>query len=210
MSKIVFANKLQYEVLNSDKRITIITAEPGAGATTSLILKAIQSCTERKINCSFFVPSVRSAMAEGGVVDKLKSLLRDVTRFSEKSLIFTFTNDAKIKIVPCQGDWALESTMGLSRDLMLFDANIGDEFIIYHLPRAYEAVVVDNVNDLEQADSWANKLNLLERKNGQIVGFCQDINHITSSLDDNYLFPDRERYKELVKTHIPERLRVEF
>ena len=46
MSKIIFANKLQHEVLNSDARITVVTAQAGAGSTVSLVLKAIKSCNE--------------------------------------------------------------------------------------------------------------------------------------------------------------------
>lgn len=208
MSKIVYANKLQMEVLKSSSRVTVITAHPGAGSTTALILKAVQACNERRINCSLFITSTVVAKAPGGVVEQVFKYLDTTARFSDKSLIFTFCNDSKLKLVPC--DSVLESTMGLSRDLMLFDSSIKDSFIVHHLPRAYESVVVDSVCEIEKEDSWANQLYLLDRKDDKILGFCSGVNHITGKLEDNFLFEEREKYQELVEAHIPEKMRIEF
>lgn len=210
MSKIITANKLQHEVLNTDSRIAVVTVQPGAGATTALVLKAIKKCTESQSTCSLFVPTPHHAIAEGGVVSIIKSFVGDSVRFSQKSLIFTFPNNSKLKILSCSGDWSLEASMGLSRDLLLFDCNIPDKFIVFHLPRAYEAVVVDDIAEIEKEDSWANQLNLLKKDGDRILGFVEGIAHIRGNLEDNYLFKDKERYKELVKSHVPWRMRTEF
>lgn len=211
MSEIMFANKLQYEVLTTDSRITVVTAEPGAGSTTALVVKGIKKCLDTPNTCcSLFVPTVQHAINSGGVVSLIKSFVGDSTRFSQKSLIFTFSNNSKIKIISCSGDWALEASMGLSRDLLLFDCNIPDKFIVFHLPRAYEAVVVDNISEIEKEDSWANQLNLLKKDGDRILGFVEGIAHIRGNIEDNYLFKDKERYKELVKSHAPWRMRTEF
>ena len=210
MSKIIVANKLQHEVLNSDARITVVTAQAGAGSTMSLVLKAIKSCNEKKITCSLFVPTTHYSIREGGIVSVIKSMVGDCTRFSKKSLIFTFSNSSKIKILPCHGDWALEASLGLSRDLLLFDCNIPDKFITYHLPRAYEAVVIDDIAEIEKEDSWANQLNLLKKDGERITGFVDGIKHVRGKLEDNFMFKDKERYAELVKIHVPWRMRTEF
>lgn len=210
MSKIIVANKLQYEVLNTDSRITVVTAQAGAGSTTALILKAIKSCNEKQVTCSLFVPTTHHAIREGGIVSVIKSMIGDSARFSEKSIIFTFSNNSKIKVLPCHGDWALEASMGLSRDLLLFDCNIPDKFITYHLPRAYEAVVIDDIVEIEKEESWANQLNLLRKENGKILGFVDGIKHIRGKLEDNFMFTDKERYAELVKARVPWRMRTEF
>ena len=210
MSKVLHTNKLQYEVLNSDSRISVVTAEPGAGATTALVLKAIEKCTEAQVTCSLFVPTIQHAVTEGGVVSLIKGMIGDFTRFSNKSLIFTFPNNSKLKILSCSGDWVLEASLGLSRDLLLFDCNIPDKFIVYHLPRAYEAVVVDDIAEIEKEDSWANQLSLLKKEGQKILGFVDGIAHIRGSLEDNFMFKDRERYEGLVKTHVPQRMRTEF
>lgn len=208
MSKIVYANKLQIDVLQSNARITVITAEPGSGSTTALILKASQACNERKVNCSLFIPSRVVAQAPGGIKDQIFKYVDPTVRFSEKSLIFTFYNESKLKLIPCDSE--LEPTMGLSRDLMLFDSNIKDEFIDFHILRAYEAVIVDNINDIEKEGSWANTRSLLRKDRDKVVGFVDGINHITGKLEDNFLFDEKDKYSELVKAHIPEKLRIEF
>lgn len=209
MSKVVYTNKLQYEVLTSDERITVITAEAGAGSTYALILKALQSCLEHKINCTFFVPAVTSAMAAGGIVEAIKSVAGESVRFSDKSMIFTFPNDSKVKIIPCRDD-NLIPTMGLSRELMLFDANVPNKFKEFHLKRARDAVVVDTIAAIEKEDSWANNLNLLVKERGKIVGFVEGIKHIKGYLSDNYLFDAHDRYRELVEKYASYRMRTEF
>ena len=208
MSKIIYANKLQTEVLKSKERITVVTAEPGAGATTALVLKGVQACHERQINCSFFVPTQFNATRDGGVVSCIFQYIDPTVRFSHKSLIFTFHNGSKLKIVPCDSE--LEQTMSLSRDLMLFDSNIRDEFIDFHILRAYEAVIVDNINDIEREGSWADTRGLLQKHDNKVICFVGGINHITGKLDDNFLFEERGKYSELVKAHIPEKMRIEF
>lgn len=208
MSKIIYANKLQTEVLKSKERITVVTAEPGAGATTALVLKAIQACHERQINCSFFVPTQFNATRDGGVVSYIFQYIDPTVRFSHKSLIFTFHNGSKLKIVPC--DSGLELTMSLSGDLMLFDSNVCNKFIQRNLLRASQAVVVDSICKIERLGSWANELKLLNKVDDKIIGFCDGINHITGKLGDNFLFEEREKYSELVKAHIPEKMRIEF
>lgn len=212
MSKIIHVNKLQSEVLRSDSRITVITAEPGAGSTTALILKAISKCTlEANVCCSLFVPTAQHVFLHGGVVSLIKDMLSDDdVRFSNKSLIFTFPNNSKIKILSCSGDWALEASMGLSRDLLLFDCNIPDKFITFHLPRAYEAVVVDDIAEIEKENSWANQLDLLKKDGDKILGFVECIAHIKGALKDNFLFVDKDRYERLVLQHVPWRVRTEF
>lgn len=210
MSKIIFANKLQHEVLNSDARITVVTAQAGAGSTVSLVLKAIKSCNEKQMTCSLFVPTTHHAIREGGIVSVIKSMIGDSARFSEKSLIFTFSNNSKIKVLPCRGDWALEASMGLARELLLFDCNIPGKFITHHLPRAYEAVVIDDIAEIEKEDSWANQLNLLKKDGERITGFVDGIKHVRGKLEDNFMFKDKERYAELVKIHVPWRMRTEF
>jgi len=208
MSKIICANKMQSEVLNSDARHIVITAEPGAGATYALVLKAIKTCLERKINCSFFVTTTHAALASGGVTEIVKNLIKDSVRFSQKSLIFTFENGSKLKLIPTHG--GIDSTLCLSRDLMLFDANVPNEFKSFHLPRAYEAVVVDSIQKLEEPESWANQLGLLKKFGEKTIGFIDEIKHVKGRLEDNFLFPDSGRYRELSMQYCGEFLRTDF
>jgi hypothetical protein len=212
MSKVIFATKMQQEVISSDSRITVITAEPGSGSTMSLVLKAIQSCSDKNINATFFVPTTVHATVKGGVVQVITDLLKDEVRYSDKSMIFSFKNGSKIKIIPCHWDHALEASFGLSRDLMLFDSNINDKFLVHHLPRAYESVVVDSICNIEKSDSWARQLNLVKLdEHGNIISFVEGVNHVKGFIDENFLFNgDTVKYKELVVKHIPENMRVSF
>ena len=58
MSKIIFANKMQQQVLNSQARLTVVTAEPGAGATYALLIKAVGECRESDKLVTLFVPTL--------------------------------------------------------------------------------------------------------------------------------------------------------
>jgi len=206
MSKIIFANKMQQQVLNSQARLTVVTAEPGAGATYALLIKAVGECRESDKLVTLFVPTIAHAKAAGGAVQELNKLVEGSARYSDKSLIFTFNNGSKIKITPCQD---INTTLGLARDLMLFDANIPDEFICFHLTRAYKSVVVDSIDNIEKEDSWANQLNLLVKEGGLIKGFVDGVEHITGSLDDNF-FEGKETYRKYVTQAIPWRMRTSF
>ena len=71
-------------------------------------------------------------------------------------------------------------------------------------------MVVDDIAEIEKEDSWANQLSLLKKEGQKILGFVDGIAHIRGSLEDNFMFKDRERYAGLVKTHVPWRMRTEF
>ena len=130
-------------------------------------------------------------------------------RYSETSAIATLKNGSKIKFVAC--DDGVEKTQGLARDLMLFDSNISKDFVLTHLFRAKQMVVIDSIENLEKDDSWANKANLLDKVNGRITGFCKAVKHITGTIEENFLFQgDKVKWKELVIKSIPERMKIQF
>lgn len=207
-SKMIYVNKMQQEVLESNERITVITAEPGAGSTTALLLKAFQYATEKKIDVTFFVPTHMHVTRSGGIKDYLTNLFGGEFRYSEISMIATFENKSKIKFVPCNRD--VEQTLGFSSDLMLFDANIDNKFIQRNILRASKAVVVDSIFNLERQGSWANELKLLTIVDYKVAGFIEGIKHVVGYIDDNFSFKDREQYKKLVMQSIPEKMKVSF
>ena len=45
---VVFAAKMQKELLESNEKLTVITAEPGAGSTTALLMKAWQVASDNQ------------------------------------------------------------------------------------------------------------------------------------------------------------------
>lgn len=210
MSKVIFATKMQKEVLESNEKLTVITAEPGAGSTTALLMKAWQVASDNQdVNVTFFMPTRVHINRAGSVKEYMLKMFGSDIRYSETSAIATLKNGSKIKFVPCDGE--VFTTLGLARDLMLFDANISKDFVLAHLFRANQMVVVDSIENLEKDDSWANKANLLDKVNGRIVGFCDFVKHITGTIEENFLFEgDRAHYKELVMQSIPGRMKVQF
>lgn len=210
MSKVIFATKMQKEVLESDEKLTVITAEPGAGSTVALLMKAYKEASDNQdVNVTFFVPTPHHLKVCGGVRDQFLKLFGDDCRYSETSSIATLKNGSKIKFVACHGE--VIATLGLANGLMLFDANISKDFVLAHLFRAKKMVVVDSIENLEKENSWANKANLLDKVNGKIVGFCDSVKHITGTIDENFLFEgDRNHYKELVMQSIPKRMKTSF
>lgn len=210
MSKVIFATKMQKEVLESNEKLTVITAEPGAGSTVALLMKAYKEASDNQdVNVTFFVPTPHHLKVCGGAREQFLKLFGQDCRYSETSCIATLKNGSKIKFVSCHGD--VNTTFGLANELMLFDANISKDFVLAHLFRAKKMVVVDSIENLEKDDSWANKANLLDKVNGQIDGFCDSVKHITGTIEENFLFEgDRNRYKELVMQSIPGRMKVQF
>jgi hypothetical protein len=207
---VVFATKMQKEVLESNEKLTVITAEPGAGSTTALLMKAWQVASDNQdVNVTFFVPTRHHINRAGSVKEYMLKIFGSDIRYSETSAIATLKNGSKIKFVACDGE--LVNTMGLARDLMLFDANISKDFVLAHLFRAKQMVVIDSIENLEKDDSWANIANLLDKIDGKINGFCSAVKHITGTIEENFLFEgDREHYKELVMQAIPGRVKVQF
>lgn len=207
---VVFATKMQKELLESNEKLTVITAEPGAGSTVALLMKAWQTASDNQdVIVTFFVPTHFHIQAAGGVKESFLKLFGKDVRYSEKSCIATLSNGSKIKFVPCNGD--IQTTLGLARDLMLFDANISKDFVLAHLFRAKQMVVIDSIENLEKDDSWANKANLLDKVDGRIIGFCEVVKHITGTIEENFLFEgDRNHYKELVMKAIPGRMKIQF
>lgn len=210
MSKVIYATKMQKQVIESQSRITVITAEPGAGSTVALLLKAYKEASDSQgINISFFVPSILLLQRSGSVREAFLSMFKEDVRYSEASSIATLGNGSKIKFIPC--DRGVEFTLGLSGDLMLFDANVPKEFILAHVIRANKLVIVDSIVNLEKEESWANKAYLLDKVEGKVTGFCESVNHITGTIEENFLFSgDVVKYKELVRACIPEKMKISF
>ena len=207
---VIFAAKMQKEVLESNEKLTVITAEPGAGSTTALLMKAWQVASDNQdVNVTFFVPTRHHINRVGSVKEYMLKMFGSDIRYSETSAIATLKNGSKIKFVACDGDIA--ATYGLSRDLMLFDGNISKDFVLAHLFRAKQMVVVDSIENLEKDDSWANKANLLDKVNGRVTGFCDGVKHITGTIEENFLFQgDKVRYKEMVTKALPGRMKIQF
>lgn len=210
MSKVIFATKMQKEVFESNEKLTVITAEPGAGSTVALLMKAYKEAGDNQdVNVTFFVPTTTHLKAPGGVRETFLKMFGQDCRYSESSSIATLKNGSKIKFHPCNE--AVEATLGLSNDLMLFDISIPKSFVLAHLSRAKKLVIVDSIENLEKDDSWANKATLLDKVNGRILGFCDSVKHITGTIEENFLFEgDRDHYKELVTKALPGRMRTKF
>lgn len=207
---VVFAAKMQKELLESNEKLTVITAEPGAGSTVALLMKAWQTASDSQdVNVTFFVPTRHHISRAGSVKEYMIKMFGSDIRYSETSAIATLKNGSKIKFVAC--DNGVEKTQGLSRDLMLFDANISKDFVLAHLFRAKQMVVIDSIENLEKDDSWANKANLLDKVDGRIIGFCESVKHITGTIEENFLFEgDKVKWKELVIRSIPGRMKIQF
>lgn len=207
---VVFATKMQKEVLESNEKLTVVTAEPGAGSTTALLMKAWQLASDNQdVNITFFVPTRHHINRAGSVKEYMLKMFGSDIRYSETSAIATLKNGSKIKFVAC--DDGVEKTQGLARDLMLFDANISKDFVLAHLFRAKQMVVIDSIENLEKDDSWANKANLLDKVDGHVTGFCEAVKHITGTIEENFLFQgDKVKWKELVLKSIPGRMKIQF
>ena len=184
MLKFIYLTKLQNEIMQTNSGCNLVTAQAGSGTTWGLLFKAISYCLEAENrNVSFFKATQDQICEVGGILDTARSILKGCDyRLSLMSNILTFSNGSKIKFQSCGN--GVEPTMGLCRDLMLFDVGCQHDIIQHHVVRARCSIVADNVERLQEESSWIRSLGLL---NNGIGGWKLSpvVNHIKVFQRDN-------------------------
>jgi hypothetical protein len=184
MLKFIYLTKLQNEIMQTNSGCNLVTAQAGSGTTWGLLFKAISYCLEAENrNVSFFKATQAQICEAGGILDTARSILKGCNyRLSLMSNILTFSNGSKIKFQSCGN--GVEPTMGLCRDIMLFDEGCDNRVIQHHVIRAGCSIIVDNVERLQEESSWIRSLGLL---NNGIGGWKLSpvVNHIKVFQRDN-------------------------
>lgn len=180
-------NKMQQEVIDSKKRITVITAQPGSGSTTALILKLAEECSKSSNNLGILIRRTPTQ-----VKYFKESFLRRYpgSRISKESGIITFkynSKTVKIKIASVD-DLDLYNHI----PLVAVDCGCQVEILPDIINCAGKIIVSDFMCSLEEKDSWAYKSGILEDIDKKptwkpyvkhVVGFTRD----NPGLDEEYL-----------------------
>ena len=172
----IAVTKSQMEVLESDERLLVVEAEPGAGLSWALCMKSIKEAQEGKfvghcLSCAWVVDS-------GGHLDIFRKILTGFNyRYSEKSKILTI-GEGRIKILP-----AGES----------------------HVGQSFDMVISDRCSTLQMEDIF-NPRNVTLGVHANQEGFWDKLQQkrIKMKLDDNIFFCD-DKYKNIAREVLPER-----
>lgn len=202
MLKMIYLNKMQQEIMDSNERVTLVTPEMGAGTTYGLLLKALDYATNnQEVDVTFFASTTYQLTASGGLVQKLHEILlgSDGYRWSKQSLILTLANGSKIKFMGCR-ETSMDNIRGLSSDLVIFHNNCPFDFIMRFYRQGARMVVADLVLRCTEEDSWLYQTGLLDKEGN----LDPSIKHITGCMLDNInLVKSNPKYIECIQS-LPE------
>lgn len=157
-------NKMQQEVLSSDKRFVVITAQPGSGSTTALILKLAQEVgrTDKKIG-------VYLRRTSPQILYTIRSFLKEIpgSRWSSKSNILTFKYlDKKVKIKMLSLD-----TLDIGVYIPCIAIDMGSHFDDLNdvFSTSGKIVICDFASQVRLKDSWAYRSGLIDDLDGTII-----------------------------------------
>lgn len=172
-------NQMQKDVLSSNKRIVVITAQAGAGSTTALMLKLADEASKSKNNLGVFVRRTQAQVL--GFIDYF--LRQDKkARYSSSSSILTFKhNDKKVKIKMLSYNEIdfNEYIPFVAIDTASHFNDLSELFSI-----SGKIVISDFMSNVEQKNSWAYSNGLLKDLGGQPI-WNISVDHIKGFQKDN-------------------------
>lgn len=182
--------EMQQKVLDSESRITVITAQPGAGSTTAVLLKVYAEA--KKHETKFGVFYVVSDSHLPYCVETLKKMFKG-GRWSPDSKIYTTKDRVKIKI----SQWFDITHKFIP--VVGFDLNRHNETLEEALISAGKIVLAERVSALIEEGSWARKYGLLFEDVRGFYSFRSNVTHIKGYTKDNPHLPN-EYIKHLNKS----------
>lgn len=202
-------NKMQQKVLDSKKRVVVITAQAGSGSSTALVLKLADEASKSNNNLAILL---RRTTNQVHCATHLFLKLFPDARVSEGSGIITFKyNNKNVKI-----KFTTPDSLDLDSYLPLVAIDCASQFS--NIPEIVNCsgkiIISDFMSNVEQKDSWAYKSNLLLDVDGKatwepcvdhIVGF----NRHNPGIGEDYLqCLDRvsaDSYRKLMQTSFSHR-----
>lgn len=169
-------NRLQKDVLKSDKRTVVITKQPGSGATTALFLKLIETAKKSDNNLVLYVN--RTESQSRNAIISFKNTFPEA-KVSNKSNIAKI-NGCKIKF----------TNQEIELDDNFITAIAIDDFVEEKYFRKANSIsgrvfIVSRASEIVDVDSWAIKNNLLEDLSQYAYKFINSIEHVRGYTEEN-------------------------
>ncbi|WP_284161629.1 hypothetical protein [Burkholderia pseudomallei] len=172
--------KMQEDVINSKKRVVVLTAQAGSGRTTALIVKLLDEAANNPRNMGVFLRRTQSQIKwhVEGMLNKFPK-----SRYSKVSGILTAPYKGKtVKI----------------KFLSVDDLNV-DEFIpliaidqagqFNNIPDIIKAsgrvIISDYISEIEEEDSWAYESGLLTNPSGEKPIWDNCVDHVVGYAHNN-------------------------
>lgn len=172
-------NKMQKAVIDSEKRIIVVTAQAGAGTTAALITKLMDEAVKNSSHMGIFL---RRTTAQ--VMAHVQKILEEnpKARYSSVSNILTTVYNGKEVKIKFLG---LES-LSLCNYIPLIAIDQASHFtnIAEIVNTSGKVVISDFISQVEQKDSWAYSSGLLE-KAGSVPVWKGYVDHIIGYSHDN-------------------------
>lgn len=172
-------NKMQREVVASEKRFVVVTAQAGAGTTYALIHKLMHELSKSPNNMGVFLRRT-TLQAKAHINHLLENM--DKARYSEKSNILTVPYNGKRVKIKFLGLNELEMDQYIpiiAIDQASQFENLGDI-----INCSGKLVISDFISQIEEKDSWAYSTKLL--KDSQLgPQWAPCVDHIVGYTHDN-------------------------
>lgn len=199
-------NRMQKEVLLSEKRVVVITAQAGSGTTTALLLKLADEASK---NTNNLVVYVRRTYPQ--VLSVIQSFLCSMpkSRYSEKSRILSFQyKGKKVKIKMLDFDSVMKEPY-----VPVVAVDIGSNFdnLPMLIDNSGKIFISDFAKDVGKKNSWAYGSNLISDIAGiptwknnvdHIVGYNLDNPGLSDSYHHHVNFLDKDSYDRLMSVEI--------
>lgn len=198
-------NKMQQNLLSSNKRIMVLTAQAGAGTTTAIFLKLADEATKNKNNLVVYLKRTCKQI-DSAVASFIK--IESTARYSPDSNILTFKyNNKKVKIKMLSLD-NLEMEKYIPVIAVDGASNFDREVIKNIISVSGRIILSDFISHVQDKESWAYLSNLLQDVDGKQT-WSIAVDHLTGLQKDNPGLPetyiktfdnlDHEIYNELMR-----------
>lgn len=172
-------NKMQKAVINSQKRVIVVTAQAGSGTTAALITKLMDEAAKNSSNIGIFLRRTTSQ-----VMSHVQQILKEnpKARYSSASNILTTVykgKEVKIKFLGLESLDLCNYIPLIAIDQASHFTNIADI-----VNTSGKIVISDFISQVEEKDSWAYSSGLLE-KSGPVPVWRGHVDHIIGHSHDN-------------------------
>lgn len=172
--------KMQEDVINSKKRVVVLTAQAGSGRTTALIVKLLDEAANNSRNMGVFLRRTQSQIQwhVEGMLDKFPK-----SRYSKESGILTVPYKGKtVKIKFLSGD-----KLNTDEYIPLIAIDQASQFrnIPDIIKVSGKVIISDFIFEIEYKDSWAYNSGLLTNPSGEKPIWDDCVDHVVGYSHNN-------------------------
>ena len=178
-------NNFQKRIIESERRVTVITSEPGAGTTTGLFMAIAEEAI--KSGPGSLVLYVRRTMPQstGSLDIALKAL--PPARYSDRSNIITFDGpDGEYKIKLVDSDYVNDPTRFTGVAAIAFDMHVEPSTALAALIAARKVFFADRIGAIAgDGNNWGSYCRIVHRHPDGGYFFTDQVSHVVGLIKEN-------------------------